>query len=116
MRRRPDRSYPSVAVGKSQAIRNAFNEAVSPIANFSVIAAVVDNGLHIEIDPARQRHTMLREIDRFLGWIEVNHLLYIQFDCAAVKRARGIAPVKPHPLFESFIQAERAAAAWQRFS
>jgi hypothetical protein len=41
--------------------------------------------------------------------------LYIQFDCAAVKRARDIAPVEPHRLFESLIQAEPAAAAWQRF-
>src|SRR5882724_11892766 len=90
-----DRPDPLVAAGERQAISNAVNEAVSAITDFAVIVTIIYKGrLDIQIDPARERHTVLRQIDRVFGRIEVCHLSYIQSDRAPVKRDRGhvIAP------------------------
>jgi predicted anti-sigma-YlaC factor YlaD len=71
-------------------MRLAIEQSVSAKARLAVFETVVtDDRQNIEIDPARERHTMLRNIDSFLRRIETDRLLYIQFDRAPVKLSPG---------------------------
>jgi hypothetical protein len=85
------RPYLFVSRSEGQEIRNTIDKAESPIANLTIVAAVVhESHLDIEIDPARERHTVLRQIDRILGRVEISHCLYIQFVGVSVKRGKGV--------------------------
>jgi hypothetical protein len=61
---------------------------------------------------------MLREIDRFLGRIELSHLLYIQFDCVSVKASAGYRARRTSPAVRILHQGRagccRMAAAFLR--
>jgi hypothetical protein len=92
----------SISAGEDQAICGSVNEAVSAIADLVVVVAVVHKrDLDIEIDPVRERYTMLWEIDGFLGRIEVSLLLYIQFVCFSLKPGRGVMSSSPQDSFRS---------------
>src|SRR5882724_1434862 len=64
----------TVSRSKRQAIRDPVDMAVCAIAYLAVVEAVVyESHLDIEIDGARERHAVFRQIDRFLRRIELSH-------------------------------------------
>jgi hypothetical protein len=69
-----NRPHPPVAVGKHQTVSDTFDVPITAISDFSiVVAAVYDRDFHIKIDPAGERYTMLRQIDRFFDEVELRH-------------------------------------------
>jgi hypothetical protein len=85
-----DRPVLLVPDRKNQAMCGAVDQSVCPITGLTVVEAIVINDRQYdELDPSRERYVMLREVDRFLGWVEINHLSYIQFVREPVKRGAG---------------------------
>jgi hypothetical protein len=85
-----DRAISFVANGEDETVRNAIDDSVRAISGFAVVEPVVsDDRENLEIDPARERDTVLRKIDGLLGRIEISLLSYIQFVRVAVKPDRG---------------------------
>jgi hypothetical protein len=86
-------------------MRLAVEQSVRPKTRLAIIEPVVtDDSQNFEIDPARERYAVFREIGGFLGRIEISHLLYIQYTRSSVKPWHGshvrIASrhLKQHPL------------------
>jgi hypothetical protein len=69
-----DRPISLIANSENQAISSAVDIIVSAISRFAVVKAIVrDDSEILKINPARERYTMLRQIDRFFGRVEIGH-------------------------------------------
>jgi hypothetical protein len=85
------RPHSLVSRSEGKEIRNAIDKTVSAIANLAVVVAIVHEGhFDIEIDPAPERHAVLREIESIFGWVEISHFLYIQSVAVSVKRGKAV--------------------------
>ena len=83
-----DRPVLIVANRKNQTICETVDQPVCPIPRLAVVETIViDNRQRVEINSARERYVMLREVDGFLGRVEISHLSYIRFDSGVVKAA-----------------------------
>jgi len=86
-----DRPVLIVANRKNQTICETVDQPVCPIPRLAVVETIViDNRQRVEINSARERYVMLREVDGFLGRVEISHLLYIQSVRAQVKPGAGV--------------------------
>jgi hypothetical protein len=55
-----DRAISFVANGEDKTVRNTTDDAVCAISRFAVVEPIVpDDGENLEIDPARERNTVL---------------------------------------------------------
>jgi hypothetical protein len=85
-----DRPVLLVPDRKNQAMCDAVDQSVCPVMRLTVVETIVINDRQYdELYPSRERYPMLREVDRFLGWVEINHLSYIQFVRKSVKPGTG---------------------------
>jgi NIPSNAP len=97
-----------VANGEDETIRHAINQSVRAKSGLAIVKTIVsDDRENIEIDPARERHAVLRQVDRFLGRIEVNH--YCIYNLLANSSSRAGVPCD-HPLKTAFRPAAINAA------
>jgi hypothetical protein len=61
-----DWSHLSISAGEDETICDAVNEAISAVADLTVVVAVIHKGhLDIGIRPAHERNAMLRQVGRF---------------------------------------------------
>src|SRR3954451_21755500 len=68
-----DRTVFTAAKCKYKAMRRSIDQSISSISRLPVIETIINNDrLNLEIDPARERHAVFGQIDRFLRRIELN--------------------------------------------
>jgi hypothetical protein len=66
-----DRAHLAVAEREGQIVGNAVNVAPSPVAGLAIVEPIIDHYRHLdEVGNARQRNTVLGDVDSFLRFVE----------------------------------------------